>query len=448
MKNKSTLDKQFEPINLALKEYEEKTKNGMPYSIALERENGLVYVFNTKINAPMSSETIKYIERIIKSLLYVVGGHTLYLAGNYDLGHTLSKIFSLSGARSFDVDMMTKSYSLPFRVVVTDMDKMPKEKSDSYQVGGNNEGCRIGFDAGGSDRKVCAVKDGEVVYSEEVVWFPKLNSDPTYHYEEIVKAMRTAAAKLPRVDAIGISTAGIVVDNKIKVASLFLKVSEEDFKKSVENIYIKAAKAVADVPVLVANDGDVTALAGAIQLKCNGVLGMAMGTSEATGYFNTSDGLNGWLNELAFVPVDYNEYSAADEWSGDYGCGVKYFSQDSVIKLADMAGMKLNGNSPAEKLKEVQALMNGGDKTAAEIFKTIGIYLAHTLPYYSRFYEIKYVLLLGRVMSGKGGDLILETCQRVLSEEYSDYSIHLATPDEYTRRVGQSVIAATLPKIV
>ena len=49
---------------------------------------------------------------------------------------------------------------------------MPKESSESLKIGGFSDGCRIGFDAGGSDRKVCAVKDGEVVYSEEVIWFP------------------------------------------------------------------------------------------------------------------------------------------------------------------------------------------------------------------------------------------------------------------------------------
>ena len=37
-----------------------------------------------------------------------------------------------------------------------------------------------------------------------------------------------------------------------------------------------------------------------------------------------------------------------DEWSGDIGCGVKYFSQDGVIKLAPRAGIELTGASAAE----------------------------------------------------------------------------------------------------
>lgn len=72
-------------------------------------------------------------------------------------------------------------------------------------------------------------------------------------------------------------------------------------------MYIRAAKEIGDVPLTVANDGDVTALAGALSLKHGRVLGIAMGTSEAVGYVNKDGNLNGWLSELAFVPVDYNK---------------------------------------------------------------------------------------------------------------------------------------------
>lgn len=442
----SRLDPNFFPIHLALKEYEDKAVNGKAFYIAIGRENNQFYTIDTKIINPMSQETIKYIERLIKSALYVVGGYSIYLAGDNNLAETIATIFAPNGARAFDVDFMTKVYSRPFEVNIVEVDKMPKATKNTVKIGGNSNGCRIGFDAGGSDRKVSAVMDGKVLYSEEIVWYPKLQSDPNYHYNEIVTAMKTAASYLPRVDGIGVSTAGVVIDNNIKIASLFLKVNEEDFKKYAEGMYVRAAKSIADVPVIVANDGDVTALAGAIQLESNGVLGIAMGTSEATGYFNMEGGLNGWLNELAFVPVDYNEMSMADEWSGDYGCGVKYFSQDSVIKLAEVQNIVLDG-SPAQKLKAVQELMANDDTRAIEIYQTIGTYLGYTLPFYSRFYEINYVLLLGRVMSGKGGDLIITQCEKVLKEEFPELRIKLATPDEYTRRVGQAVIAASLPVV-
>jgi predicted NBD/HSP70 family sugar kinase len=271
-----------------------------------------------------------------------------------------------------------------------------------------------------------------------------------YHYEGILEAMKTAASHMPRVDAIGVSSAGVYVDNKIMVASLFLKVNDEDFEKHVKNMYINVAKEIGDVPVEVANDGDVTALAGAMSLEDNGVMGIAMGTSEAAGYVDMDGNITGWLNELAFVPVDYNKGAMVDEWSGDYGCGVKYFSQDAVIKLAPKAGIELDESlSPAEKLKVVQGLMEKDDERAAAIYETIGTYFGYTIAYYSLFYDIKHVLIMGRVTSGKGGTILLEKANEVIKTEFPelDKKVKLHIPDEKARRVGQSVAAASLPKI-
>ena len=213
-------------------------------------------------------------------------------------------------------------------------------------------------------------------------------------------------------------------------------------------MYIDIAKEIGDVPVEVANDGDVTALAGAMDLGDNNVLGVAMGTSEAVGYVDADGNITGWLNELAFVPVDFCKDAMVDEWSGDYGCGVKYFSQDAVIKLAPAAGIELDESlSPAEKLKVVQGLMAEGDERAAKIYDTIGVYFGNTLAYYAMFYDIKHVIIMGRVTSGDGGTILLSRAREVLAKEYPELAIELHIPDEKSRRVGQSVAAASLPKI-
>ena len=183
----------------------------------------------------------------------------------------------------------------------------------------------IGFDAGGSDRKVSAVIDGEPVFSEEVLWHPKETDDPEYHYGEIVSALKTAASHLPRVDAIGISSAGVFVDNLLKVSSLFIKVPDDKFDQTVQSVYVRAAKQIGDVPVQIANDGDVAALAGSLSLGVGNLMGIAMGTSEATGYVNKDRAVLGWLNELAFAPVDIAEDAPIDDWSRDRGCGSSYF---------------------------------------------------------------------------------------------------------------------------
>ena len=279
-----------------------------------------------------------------------------------------------------------------------------------------------------------------------MVWNPKTTADPHYHYNEILTAMKTAASKMPRVDSIGVSSAGVYVDNKIMVASLFLKVDKKKYGDYIKNMYLNVAREMGNIPIEVANDGDVTALAGSIDLNDQRVLGIAMGTSEAVGYINAEGGINGWLSELAFVPVDFNENAAIDEWSGDIGVGCKYFSQDAVIKLAESGGYRFEeGLTPAQKLKVIQAKMEQGDRLARTIYEDIGVYLAYTIPYYAMFYDIRHVLLLGRVTGGEGGNIILETCKKTLAQEYPQLaSLDISLPDESSRRVGQSIAAASL----
>ena len=233
------------------------------------------------------------------------------------------------------------------------------------------------------------------------------------------------------------------------VSSLFLKIPRAQ-REQVKSIYDRAAKEIGDVPIVVANDGDVTALAGAMSLQDGCVMGLAMGTSEAAGYIDRNGDLLGWFNELAFAPVDLSETAAVDEWSGDRGVGCKYFSQDAVIKLAPAASIALDeGLSPAEKLKTVQALAEGGDERAKDIFRTIGAYLAHTVPLYEMTYDIRHLIVLGRVASGVGGELIVGECCRILQEEYPALAqkVQVMLPDEKFRRVGQSMAAASLPEV-
>ena len=455
LKVNAKLDPKFQPLSLVCREMREATRdNGQDIVIAVERNKGYTTTYKTRIfcdGTGHDEENFKFVERIAKSLLWVAGGYKVIIAGSEVVGAKIKEAFSHGGSRDFDVNFMEKVYEHPFEVEVRSFENAPADKSAAAPIGRHLDGCRIGFDAGGSDRKVSAVINGESVYSEEVVWFPKTNSDPDYHYQGILDAMKTAASHMPRVDAIGVSSAGVYVDNRIMAASLFIKVNEEDFDKKVKNMYIDVAKEIGEnIPIEVANDGDVTALAGAMDLNDDSVLGIAMGTSEAGGYVDPDGNITGWLNEVAFVPVDYCEEAMVDEWSGDYGCGVKYFSQDGVIKLAPYAGIELDENlSPAEKLKVVQGLMKDGDERAAAIYDTIGAYFGYAIAYYTEFYDIKHVLIMGRVTSGEGGVILLERAQEVLDKEFPELAkkIQLHIPDEKSRRVGQSVAAASLPKL-
>lgn len=455
LKVNAKLDPQFMPLSVVCRDMREATKeNGQDIVIGVERNNGYTTTYKTRVfpdGTGHDEENFFFVERMAKSLLWVAGGYKIIIAGSETIGNKIKKAYTYGGLRDFDVRFMERVYETSFTVEVRSIENAPVDKSAAKPIGRHLEGCRIGFDAGGSDRKVSAVIDGESVYSEEVVWFPKTNEDPDYHYQGILTAMKTAASHMPRVDAIGVSSAGVYVDNRIMVASLFIKVSDEDFDKKVKNMYLDVAKEIgADIPIEVANDGDVTALAGAMDLGDNSVLGVAMGTSEAGGYVDPQGNITGWLNELAFVPVDFCRDAMVDEWSGDFGCGVKYFSQDGVIKLAPFAGIDLDESlSPAEKLKVVQQLMKDGDERAKDIYDTIGAYFGYAIAYYTEFYDIKHVLIMGRVTSGEGGVILLERAQEVLDKEFPELAkkIQLHIPDESSRRVGQSVAAASLPEI-
>ena len=449
MKHVPELDPGFIPFGVWMDAYLEGAKQ--PLAIAVEREQGRVSVRHTFIHGTpeMARADYRYVERMVKFLLWSIGGFKVYICGCSPIAKELQQAYSPTGKRAFDFDFFHKLYEVDLEIIDLPLEACPAPNESSQPLGGHLDGCRIGFDAGGSDRKVSAVIDGECVYSEEVVWFPKLNPDPNYQYNEILTAFRTAASKMPRVDAIGVSSAGTFIGNAPMISSIFYKVPRDRWDE-VKTCFDRAAAEIGDVPIVVANDGDVSALAGAMGLNTGNIMGLAMGTSEAVGYVDADKNVKGWITELAFAPVDLSEDAMQDEWSTDFGVGCKYFSQDAVIKLAPRAGIDLDMElSPAEKLKVVQALIAQDDPRAAKVFRDIGVYLAHTVVLYSHFYDIEHLMLMGRVMSGKGGDIILETCSAVLKEEYPELACkcEVMLPDEKTRRVGQAVAAASLPQL-
>ena len=450
MKHTPKLDPGFIPFGVWRAAYLKDAKQ--PIAIALERDKGRISVHHTCIHGTpeMRDADYRYVERYVKFLLWSTGGFRVSICGCSELTKRLQQAYTAEGERHFDHTFFFQLYERELEIIDLPLEACPAANEQAEPMGGNMDGCRIGFDAGGSDRKVSAVIDGECVYSEEVIWFPKLNEDPTYQYNEILTAFRTAASKMPRVDAIGVSSAGVFIGNAPMISSIFYKVprSKWDYVKTVFDR--AAAEINPDAPIMVANDGDISALAGAMGLGKGNLMGLAMGTSEAVGYVDQDQNVLGWINELAFAPVDLQPTAMQDEWSTDFGVGCKYFSQDAVIKLCPAAGIELDESlSLAEKLKAVQKLMEADDPRAQAIFETIGAYFGYTVVLYAQFYDLDYIMLMGRVMSGKGGDTILRVTNEILAEEYPELAKKclVTLPDEKMRRVGQAVAAASLPKI-
>ncbi len=449
------LDPDFRPAVLANHAFQKEVADsgvGVPLVLGLERANGELSRFETQVfpsDHPRAAANLGYVERLVKFLLWQRGGWRVYVGGPREVGEYIAACYSPDGVRQFDYHFMGEDvYEQTFTVTVCAADEVPPANESGRALGRHLDGCRIGFDLGASDRKVSAVVDGQPVYSEEVVWEPRQQSDPDYHYREIMIALKTAASNMPRVDAIGGSSAGIYVNNRAMIASLFRGIPPDRFGE-IKDLFLRIQKEMG-VPLEIINDGDVTALAGSMSLEDNGILGLALGSSEAAGYVDLNGRIVSWLSELAFAPIDYHPNGPLDEWSGDTGCGSQYFSQQCVFRLAPRAGLTIPRDvTDAEKLKFVQEKLEAGHAGALQIWQSMGYFMGYGVAHYADFYDIRHVLILGRCTSGRGGQIILDGANEVLQTEFPELAarIHLQLPDEKSRRVGQSIAAASLPQI-
>ncbi|MCE1254120.1 MAG: ROK family protein [Anaerolineae bacterium] len=447
------LDSHFRPAVLCNHDFVTEAKasgQSIPLVLGLERVNGNLSRYDTVVFAAQharSVENFMYVERLLKFLLWQRGGWRIYVGGPREIGDYIRSVYCSNGKRGFDFDFMGNLvYEKPFEVISCAYEDVPEAKESQFPLGRHLEGNRIGFDLGASDIKVSAVIDGNPVFSQEIIWEPVKQSDPAYHRREIMNGLKLAAEKLPNVDAIGGSSAGIYINNRVMVASLFRGIPRQQFDQ-VKNLFLEIRETFG-VPLEVVNDGEVTALAGSMSLEENGILGIALGSSEAGGFVNQEGNITDWLNELAFAPVDYNPDAAYEEWSGDRGVGASYFSQQCVFRLAPAAGIEIPADiTNAEKLKLVQEKLEAGHEGARQIWQSIGIYMGYGIAHYSDFYDLNHILILGRVTSGSGGQIILDTANEVLKAEFPEIAqkVKIQLPDEKSRRVGQSIAAASLP---
>jgi predicted NBD/HSP70 family sugar kinase len=450
-----SLDPRFRPAALASRAFRDEVRAiaGAPtVRLALEQSDGSIFHFQTTLfpaGHPRAAANFPHLERLAKLALWSRGGFRFHFDGPPELAARLHAYYRDTPTGRFDSETVgQRIYGRPLEVLASD--ELPPEHATTTPLGRHLDGCRIGFDLGGSDRKAAAVIDGRVVWSEEVEWDPYPQGDPQYHLRGIEESLQRAAAHLPRVDAIGGCAAGVYVNSQVKVASLFRGVPRDRFERDVKNLFLELRHRWHDLPFEVVNDGEVTALAGSMSLGTNAVLGIALGTSTAAGYVTPEGNITSWLNELAFVPVDYHPQAPRDEWSGDRGCGVQYLSQQAVGRLLAPAGIPVEADLPLpERLKLVQKLMEAGDPRAARIYQTVGAYLGYAVAHLAAFYPFRHVLVLGRVTSGPGGTILRDTAAEVLRVDFPHLhrTITFHTPDEKNKRHGQAIAAASLPSL-
>lgn len=466
------LDPDFRPAALANRAFRHRVAASgaaVPLVLAVERDRGRISRFETQLFAPdhpAAVANLPYVERLVKFLLWQFGGWKLHVGGPAEIAAFLRACYAPGGCRQFDAEFWSTVYLQPFSVVSGRPEAVPAATHDaSGAVRLDWQGWRIGFDLGASDRKIAVVKDGRLalkadgspLLSDELVWDPKPQADPAWHFNQILEILKLAEATIhqadpgARVSGIGGSSAGIYVNGQVRVASLFRGVPRARFEAEVAPLFQKLQTAMGGVPFRLENDGDVTALAGAIALRDGAVLGLAMGSSLAAGYVDGDRRIAGWLNELAFAPVDYQPRAVCDEWSGDRGVGANYFSQQAVGRLIPAAGIAmpdLPADALPKRLARVQELMAANDPRARRIYTTIGRYLGYAVAQYAEFYQpLRHIEILGRVMTGAGGRIILDEARAVLAAEFPELAgaFSFYEPDEREKRHGQAAAAASLP---
>ena len=155
------LDPGFIPFGVWMDAY---LKNAnKPIAIAVERDKGQVSVRRTFIHGTpeMAQADYRYVERMVKFLLWSIGGFKVYICGAPEIARQMKLDYSVDGKRAFDFDFFHKLYEVDLEIIDLPLEDCPAANESSQPLGGHMDGCRIGFDAGGSDRKVSAVIDGE-----------------------------------------------------------------------------------------------------------------------------------------------------------------------------------------------------------------------------------------------------------------------------------------------
>ena len=150
------------------------------------------------------------------------------------------------------------------------------------------------------------------------------------------------------------------------------------------------------------------------------------------------------MNELGKVPFNYDDNAVSHYAMGIKGAGSEYLSQKGIIRLCKNAGVSFSGTL-AEQLLKIQKEAEDGNKTVLKAYQDMAEYLSSAILFYHRFFKFESVLLLGRVMSGIGGEIMTKRTEEVLKENH--LAVEVFTANEKFKRLGQSYIAAGLPEI-
>src|SRR5918994_1323174 len=221
------LDPGFRPAVLSARAFQalvDRTPGAVLVRVALEQADGSVFRFDCRVlpdTHPAAVANTRYLERFLKFLLWSRGGWRIYLDAPAPLAVGLAAHYADSPTGRFDAHLVgERMFDHPLAIVRTA--DLPDEQSETKPLGRHLEGCRIGFDLGGSDRQGAAVVGGGGGFRGETGWGPDHKPDPQYHFDGIMDSLQKAAAHMPRVDAIGGGAAGGVLQKRGEAGPRFL----------------------------------------------------------------------------------------------------------------------------------------------------------------------------------------------------------------------------------
>ena len=450
------LDRTYMPIWLVNQQYQRVIENSTDVAhveIALEQPGGVCFRSKKSITAADADTPLGLymLEHHIKRELYGKGGNKLSIVGPMPLVNALKWHYLKTKPGIFDADMMGQAFGEDFLIhEVESADKLPPAFASFIEVHhGQRDGNYIGFDAGGSNTITVAVKNGKVIYQHRELWDPYPQTDIWYHAEFIEHQIYLAADALDyKIDGLVVDSAGIYRNNQAMVASLFRSV-DKTIHTDWRNIYINAACRF-NTKLRVINDGEISALAGANQYDAvGGSVAVTLGTSTAGGCVTPEGKLTHQLNEYAFIPATMlDPFAPSSSWSSYPGEIAYYLSQQSVARLAPLAGININPEMPEkEQLLAIQKMANESDPRAISIFETIGVYLGYFLLDLADWQKFHNVFLLGRGVMGEGGKLMVNGAKGVIEAETPDLAntIRLVAPeDDESAQFDQAKAAASI----
>ena len=120
LKNVPVLDPEFIPLMRFNRAFLADAKK--PVGIAVERADGQMAACRTFIHGTpeMREADCYYIERIVKTLLWMKGGFKVYVSGDERICEYLQSVYCAGGQQEFDWDYMANVFEHPFEVVLAD----------------------------------------------------------------------------------------------------------------------------------------------------------------------------------------------------------------------------------------------------------------------------------------------------------------------------------------